>query len=45
MVAAGGWTGSRYFSTAVGNQANRTKFTNAIANLVNTYNLDGVNFE
>lgn len=41
----GGWTGSQYFSTAVGSAANRTKFIRAINGLVNEYLLDGVDFE
>jgi chitinase len=44
-VSIGGWTGSRYFSNAVGSEANRIKFVDAIATLVNNYTLDGVDFE
>lgn len=44
-ISIGGWTGSRYFSTAVGSAANRTKFINAITDIVAKYNLDGVDFD
>jgi len=45
LVAIGGWTGSRYFSTNVGSAQNRTAFVKTIVNLVKKYNLDGVDFE
>jgi len=37
----GGWGGCYYFSQACSTSANRTKFANASATAVNTYNLDG----
>lgn len=39
------WTGSRFFSVAVGSEANRTAFVNTITNLAEKYKLDGVDFE
>jgi len=45
MVSIGGWTGSRFFSTAVGSEANRTKFVGAIKDLVDRHNLGGVDLE
>lgn len=45
VITVGGWTGSRYFSTAVGSAANRTKFINAITDIVTKYDLDGVDFD
>lgn len=44
-LSLGGWAGSQYFSSAVATAENRTKFSNAILNLVSTYNLDGIDFE
>ncbi|TFK64051.1 endochitinase [Pluteus cervinus] len=41
----GGWTGSQFFSTAVGSAANRTAFVRTVINLVTHYNLDGVDFD
>ena len=41
----GGWTGSVHFSTNVGDATNRTKFVQAVVQLVNQYQLDGVDFE
>lgn len=43
-ISVGGWTGSRYFSTAV-TPANRSTFVNAVLNLTSKYNFDGVDFE
>ena len=45
MLTIGGWTGSQYFSTAVGSADNRTAFVNAVMGLVKQYDLDGVDFE
>jgi len=45
LLSIGGWTGSIYFSTAVGSPENRTKFVEAIVDLANTYGLDGIDFE
>ncbi|KAJ2926761.1 hypothetical protein H1R20_g10354, partial [Candolleomyces eurysporus] len=44
-LSIGGWTGSRYFSTAVGSSRNRTAFANALTNVVRRYNLDGLDFD
>ena len=45
FVTVGGWTGSQYFSTAVGSAENRTAFVKTMTNLVEQYDLDGVDFE
>jgi chitinase len=45
MVTIGGWTGSRYFSSAVATDANRTAFAQTVMNLVSTYKLDGIEIE
>lgn len=45
MLSIGGWGGSRYFSTAVATDANRTAFAGAVMALVSKYDLDGLNFE
>lgn len=44
-LSIGGWTGSRYFSTAVGSAQNRTAFVAAVNRIVKQYGLDGVDFE
>ncbi|KAF9503024.1 glycoside hydrolase family 18 protein [Hydnum rufescens UP504] len=44
-ISIGGWTGSQYFSTSVGNTANRTAFIKAINNMVTHYGFDGVDFD
>ncbi|TFK54573.1 glycoside hydrolase family 18 protein [Heliocybe sulcata] len=44
-VSIGGWTGSRFFSTAVATPANRTAFVKTITNLTTTYHLDGIDFD
>jgi chitinase len=44
-LSLGGWGGSQYFSSAVATPENRTAFTQAILNLVSTYDLDGIDFE
>ena len=45
MVSVGGWTGSLYYSTAVGSPANRTAFVKTVTSLATQYNLDGIDFE
>ncbi|KAH9168902.1 chitinase [Lactarius sanguifluus] len=45
LLSIGGWTGSRYFSSAVATDANRTAFAQAVMELVSTYNLDGIEFD
>ncbi|EJD03469.1 chitinase [Fomitiporia mediterranea MF3/22] len=44
LLSIGGWTGSRFYSSNVGDKTNRTSFVNAITKLVNTYKLDGIDF-
>jgi len=45
MLSLGGWSGSRFFSTAVSNSRSRASYIQAILNLVKTYDLDGIDFE
>ncbi|GJE93418.1 glycoside hydrolase family 18 protein [Phanerochaete sordida] len=45
LLTVGGWTGSRYFSTAVGSPENRTMFANALLGLVQQYGLDGIDID
>lgn len=45
MLTIGGWTGSQYFSSAVATADNRTAFVSTMMNLVQQYNLDGLDFE
>ena len=45
MLTIGGWTGSKYFSSAVANEANRTAFVKTVMDLVSKYDLDGLDFE
>lgn len=45
LLTIGGWTGSQYFSTAVGSSENRTAFVNTVLDLVSKYDLDGLDFE
>lgn len=45
LVSIGGWTGSQYYSTAVGSAENRTAFVKTVIGLVSKYELDGVDFE
>jgi chitinase len=45
LLSVGGWTDSRYFSSAVATEANRTAFAKAVMAAVSQYNLDGVEFE
>ncbi|EKM57071.1 glycoside hydrolase family 18 protein [Phanerochaete carnosa HHB-10118-sp] len=45
LLTVGGWTGSRYFSTAVGSPENRTMFANALLGLVKQYDLNGIDLD
>lgn len=45
LLSIGGWTGSQGFSLAVATAENRTAFIKAIVNLVDTYNLSGIDFD
>ncbi|KAJ6492023.1 chitinase [Mycena sanguinolenta] len=45
VLSIGGWSGSRYFSTAVATNDSRTRFIDAILALVSTYDLDGIDFD
>jgi chitinase len=45
LMSIGGWGGSRYFSSAVATDANRTAFAQAVMKVVSTYSLDGIEFE
>lgn len=45
MLSIGGWSGSKYFSSSVATEENRTDFATAIANVVSQYNFAGVEFE
>ncbi|TFK20366.1 endochitinase [Coprinopsis marcescibilis] len=45
LISVGGWTGSRFFSTAVGSAANRTTFVKTVLKFVQQYQLDGVDFD
>ncbi|KAF6763139.1 endochitinase [Ephemerocybe angulata] len=45
LLSVGGWTGSRYFSTAVGSAKNRTAFAKAITSILQKYDLDGIDFD
>jgi len=44
-MLVGGWTGSRYFSTVLASEDSRATFANTMVELINTYNLDGLDFE
>ena len=44
-VSVGGWTGSRYFSTAVSNAQNRQAFVNNIAQLYSQFGIDGIDID
>ncbi|KAH8814693.1 endochitinase [Flagelloscypha sp. PMI_526] len=44
-VSIGGWGGSKYFSSAVGSAENRTAFSKALTDLVEKYDLDGIDFD
>ena len=41
----GGWDGSTYFSTVLASEDSRATFANAMVKLINTYGLDGLDFE
>ncbi|KZV72372.1 glycoside hydrolase family 18 protein [Peniophora sp. CONT] len=45
LVSLGGWTGSRWFSTAIGSPENRTAFVNTVNAFAEEYDLDGVDFD
>jgi chitinase len=45
MVTIGGWTGGRWFSTDVGNAANRTAFVKTVLNFAEKHHLDGIDFD
>ncbi|TLD20773.1 hypothetical protein PspLS_08665 [Pyricularia sp. CBS 133598] len=45
QVALGGWAGSIHFSTSVGSPENRTAFVKTCLDLVQKYNLDGLDFD
>ena len=45
LLTIGGWTGSQYFSSAVATEVNRTAFVKTVLNLVDKYDLDGLDFE
>jgi chitinase len=45
MVTIGGWTGGRWFSTDVGNAANRTAFVKTVLNFAENHHLDGIDFD
>jgi chitinase len=44
-LTIGGWTGSRYFSSAVSTPSSRTAFVNAVLGLAKTYKLDAIDFD
>ncbi|KAL0059639.1 hypothetical protein AAF712_013604 [Marasmius tenuissimus] len=44
-VSIGGWTGSRFFSTAVDSAQNRTTFVKTVTDLATKFNLDGIDFD
>ncbi|KAF9268383.1 glycoside hydrolase family 18 protein [Marasmius fiardii PR-910] len=45
LVSVGGWSGSRFFSTAVGSPENRTVFVKTVTDLATRYELDGLDFD
>ncbi|TLD14170.1 uncharacterized protein PgNI_02870 [Pyricularia grisea] len=45
QVAIGGWSGSIYFSSSLGSPENRTAFVKTCLDLVQKYNLDGIDFD
>ncbi|CAA7268343.1 unnamed protein product [Cyclocybe aegerita] len=45
LLSIGGYTGSKYFSTAVGTPQNRTAFLKAIVDIATQYELDGIDFD
>ncbi|THV08265.1 glycoside hydrolase family 18 protein [Dendrothele bispora CBS 962.96] len=44
-ISIGGWSGSRFWSTAVGSSKNRTIFVKTITDFVTRYGLDAVDFD
>ncbi|GAA5927503.1 hypothetical protein JCM3775_006001 [Rhodotorula graminis] len=44
-IAVGGWTDSVYFSGAVATSSRRAKFVQSIVDIVNKYDLDGVDID
>ncbi|KAF8508013.1 chitinase [Hysterangium stoloniferum] len=44
-IAVGGWTGSRFMSTAVGSAQNRTAFVKTLSDFVSKYKFDGIDFD
>ncbi|KAF9260552.1 glycoside hydrolase family 18 protein [Marasmius fiardii PR-910] len=45
LLSIGGWTGSQYFSSAVATSESRSTFVKTISDLVNQYQLDGIDFD
>jgi len=45
LVSVGGWTGSRFYSSNVGNAKNRTAFVKTITSFATKYELDGIDFD
>ncbi|KZV67442.1 glycoside hydrolase family 18 protein [Peniophora sp. CONT] len=45
LVSLGGWTGGRFFSTAVGSPENRTAFVDTVNTFAAKYDLDGIDFD
>ncbi|KAJ8076967.1 hypothetical protein PM082_001390 [Marasmius tenuissimus] len=45
LVSFGGWTGSRFFSPAVGSPENRTAFVKTVTDFATKYDLDGIDFD
>ncbi|KAF9268786.1 glycoside hydrolase [Marasmius fiardii PR-910] len=45
FVSLGGWTGSRFFSTAVNSPENRTILVKAVTDFAKKYDLDGIDFD
>ncbi|KAG9048594.1 hypothetical protein FS837_012449 [Tulasnella sp. UAMH 9824] len=44
-LSVGGWTGSKYFSTAVSTSSNRQTFANNILAVYNKFNVDGIDID
>ena len=45
MISIGGYSGSQWFSSSVRTSQNRTAFANTLIDVVQTYNLGGIEFE
>ncbi|KAH6915081.1 endochitinase [Coprinopsis sp. MPI-PUGE-AT-0042] len=45
LISVGGWTGSRFFSTAVGSAKNRTTFVRTVLDFARKHKLDGIDFD